>query len=104
MARQGIRKVIAHPVRSTDGGQAAGSGLLWFLAGLWLGNTAAAQGLMMVIGIVAIIGIVIIGLIFSALATLFITHWRMLAILGVAALFISWMVVLYIREEQRKVA
>lgn len=59
---------------------------------------------MMVIGIVAIIGIVIIGLIFSALATLFITHWRMLAILGVAALFISWMVVLYIREEQRKVA
>ena len=104
MARQGIRKVIAHPVRPTDGGNAAGNGLLWFLAGLWLGNTAAAQGLMMVIGIVAIIGIFIIGSIFSALATLFITHWRMLVILGVAALFIAWMVVLYIREEQRKVA
>ena len=77
--------------------------MLWFLAGLWLGNTAAAQGLMMFIGIVAIIGIVIIGTIFSALATLFITHWRMLVIRGVAALFISWMVVLYIREERRKV-
>lgn len=76
---------------------------LWFLAGLWLGNTAAAQGLMMFIGIVAIIGIVIIGTIFSALATLVITHWRMLVILGIAALFIAWMVVLYIREERRKV-
>jgi uncharacterized membrane protein YoaK (UPF0700 family) len=58
---------------------------------------------MMFIGIVAIIGIFIIGTIFSVLATLFITHWRMLVILGVAALFISWMVVLYIREERRKV-
>jgi len=76
---------------------------LWFLAGLWLGNTAAAQGLMMFIGIVAIIGIAIIGTIFSALATLVITHWRMLVILGIAALFIAWMVVLYIREERRKV-
>ena len=76
---------------------------LWFLAGLWLGNTAAAQGLMMFIGIVAIIGIVIIGTIFSALATLVILHWRMLVILGIAALFIAWMVVLYIREERRKV-
>jgi len=55
--------------------------MLWFLAGLWLGNTTAAQGLMMFIGIVAIIGIVIIGTIFSALATLVITHWRMLVIL-----------------------
>ncbi len=77
--------------------------MLWFLAGLWLGNTAAAQGLMMFIGIVAIIGIVIIGTIFSALATLVITHWRMLVILGIAALFIAWMVILYIREERRKV-
>ena len=77
--------------------------MLWFLAGLWLGNTAAAQGLMMLIGVVAIIGIVIIGTIFSALATLVITHWRMLVILGIAALFIAWMVVLYIREERRKV-
>jgi uncharacterized membrane protein YoaK (UPF0700 family) len=76
---------------------------LWFLAGLWLGNTAVAQGLLMVIGIASIIGIFIIGTIFSALVTLFITHWQMLVILGVAALFISWMVVLYIREEQRKV-
>ena len=76
---------------------------LWFLAGLWLGNTAAAQGLMIFIGIVAIIGIAIIGTIFSALATLVITHWRMLVILGIAALFIAWMVVLYIREERRKV-
>ena len=77
--------------------------MLWFLAGLWLGNTTAAQGLMMFIGIVAIIGIVIIGTIFSALATLVITHWRMLVILGIAALFIASMVVLYIREERRKV-
>ena len=76
---------------------------LWFLAGLWLGSTGAAQGFLVFIGIVAFIGIFIIGTIFSALVTLFITHWRMLVILGVAALFISWMVVLYIREEQRKV-
>ena len=78
--------------------------VLWFLAGIWLGNTAAAQGLMMVIGIVAIIGIFIIGSIFSALATLVMVHWRMLLLLLGAALFIAWMVVLYIREEQRKVA
>ena len=76
---------------------------LWFLAGLWLGSTGAAQGFLVFIGIVAFIGIFIIGTIFSALVTLFITHWRMLVILGVAALFISWMVVLYIREEKRKV-
>ena len=76
---------------------------LWFLAGLWLGSTGAAQGFLVFIGIVAFIGIFIIGTIFSALVTLFITHWPMLVILGVAALFISWMVVLYIREEQRKV-
>ena len=76
---------------------------LWFLAGLWLGSTGVAQGVLVFIGIVAIIGIFIIGSIFSALATLVMLHWRMLAILGVAALFISWMVVLYIREEQRKV-
>ena len=81
----------------------SGNSLSWFLAGLCLGNTAAAQGLMMFIGIVAIIGIFIIGTIFSALATLVITHWRMLVILGIAALFIAWMVVLYIREERRKV-
>lgn len=80
----------------------SGNSLLWFLAGLWLGNTAAAQGLMMFIGLVSIIGIIMIGTIFSALATLFITHWRMLVILGVAVLFIAWMVVLYVREEQRK--
>jgi threonine/homoserine/homoserine lactone efflux protein len=76
---------------------------LWFLAGLWLGSTGVAQGFFVFIGIVAMVAIFIIGTIFSALATLFITHWRMLVILGVAALFISWMVVLYIREEQRKV-
>ena len=76
---------------------------LWFLAGLWLGSTGVAQGFLVFIGIVAIIGIFIIGSIFSALATLVMLHWRMLAILGVAALFISRMVVLYIREEQRKV-
>ena len=77
---------------------------LWFLAGLWLGSTGVAQGFLVFIGIVAIVGIFIIGSIFSAIATLVMLHWRMLAILGVAALFISWMVVLYIREEQRKVA
>ena len=76
---------------------------LWFLAGLWLGSTGVAQGCLVFIGIVAIVGIFIIGSIFSAIATLVMLHWRMLAILGVAALFISWMVVLYIREEQRKV-
>ncbi|MFM7188051.1 MAG: hypothetical protein ACKO14_09570 [Armatimonadota bacterium] len=102
MDRHVTRKVIAQPVSPSKSGHAAGNGLLWFLAGLWLGNTAVAQGLMMVIGVVSIIGIIIIGTIFSALAALFITHWRMLVILGVAALFISWMVVLYIREEQRK--
>lgn len=76
---------------------------LWFLAGLWLGSTGVAQGCLVFIGVVTIVGIFISGSIFSVIATLVMLHWRMLAILGVAALFISWMVVLYIREEQRKV-
>jgi len=93
------RPLVENRSHSTSSGNSP----LWFLAGLWLGSTGVAQGFLVFIGIVAIIGIFIIGTIFSALATLFITHWRMLVILGVAALFISWMVVLYIREEQRKV-
>jgi len=103
MSQKAIRRVTAQRIPSANNSQTEQNRLLWFLAGLWLGNTAAAQGLMMLIGVVAIIGIVIIGTIFSAFATLVITHWRMMVILGIAALFIAWMVVLYIREERRRV-
>jgi hypothetical protein len=93
-----------HQYKEAGPGQPGGSTPLWFLAGLWFGSTAAGQGLVMFIGIVAIVGVFIIGTIFSAFATLVMLHWRMLLILTGAALLIAWMAVLYIREERSKVA
>ena len=93
-----------HQYKEAGPGQSSGNTPLWFLAGLWFGSTAAGQGLVMFIGIVAIVGVFIIGTIFSALATLVMLHWRMLLILTGAALLIGWMAALYIREVRRKVA
>lgn len=77
---------------------------LWFLAGLWLGSTGAAQGFLVFIGIVAIIGIFIIGTIFSALATLVMLHWRMLVILAGASGVLAVLGAIYMQEERKKVA
>jgi len=77
---------------------------LWFLAGLWFGSTAAGQGLVIFIGIVAIVGVFIIGTIFSALATLVMLHWRMLLILAGASGVLAVLGALYMQEERKKVA
>ena len=77
---------------------------LWFLAGLWLGSTGVAQGFLVLIGIVAMVAIFIIGTIFSALATLVITHWRMLLILAGASGVLAVLGAIYMKEERKKVA
>jgi hypothetical protein len=77
---------------------------LWFLAGLWLGSTGAAQGFLVFIGIVAMVAIFIIGTIFSALATLLLTHWRMLVILAGASGALAVLGAIYMQEERKKVA
>lgn len=84
--------------------QSNGNTPLWFLAGLWLGSTGAAQGFLVFIGIVAMVAIFIIGSIFSAIATLVMLHWRMLLILAGASGVLAVLGAIYMQEERKKVA